>query len=128
MWSEGKMHVIDTAVKHRSEPGFRVRAKPRPRPDPTPSARLEALIALYRHAAAAFDIADATHAPDTREWADAAEADMDALTGLLAHRPATQAEFCAKFEALIPATADDSEFHVLRVLADDARMLIRTTR
>ena len=32
-------------------------------------------------------------------------------------------EFTAKFEALIPSTADDSEFYILRALLEDARTL-----
>jgi hypothetical protein len=46
-----------------------------------------------------------------------------ALEALLDQRPADMAEYHAKFEALIPATENDTEFYVLRVLSADAREL-----
>jgi hypothetical protein len=38
------------------------------------------------------------------------------------------AEYHAKFEAVIPATENDTEFYVLRVLAADARELAEAAR
>ena len=76
---------------------------------------LAALIADYRHCAAAFERVDP--ADPARDAAGAAV--IEARNALLDHRPAALAEFHAKFVALIPATRDDSECYILRHLAED---------
>ena len=48
------------------------------------------------------------------------------MTALVNESPATIADFAAKFRALLEATKDDSEFHILRRLSEDADALVET--
>ena len=90
------------------------------------SPRMARLIAEYRRCAEVLAAID--DAEDPIAWDAAGEAECRALKALLDQPPGTMAEYHAKFETLIPATGDDTEFHILRVLADDARVLAETTR
>src|SRR3954451_8589357 len=85
------------------------------------SPRMVAWIAEYRRLSAITDGFDAAGDLDT--WTDAADTATAAMTALVNERPATIADFAAKFRALLEATKDDSEFHILRRLADDADAL-----
>ena len=96
---------------------------------PTPagiSPRMAHLIAEYRRCAE--DLAAIDHATDAVAWDAAGELECRALEALLDQRPGNMAEYHAKFEALIPATEDDTEFYILRVLAADARELAEAAR
>jgi hypothetical protein len=84
------------------------------------SPRMAGLIAEYQRCAAALAAID--DAADPIAW-EAAEVKCRALEVLLDQRPATMAEFHAKLTVLIPATASDTEFVILRILAEDARLL-----
>jgi len=86
------------------------------------SPRMAALIAEYKRLSAIVDGFDA--AGDFDAWADAADAATAAMTALVNERPATIADFAAKFRALLEATKDDSEFHILRRLSEDADALV----
>ena len=86
------------------------------------SPRMAALIAEYRRLSAIMDGFDA--AGDLDAWADAADAATAAMTALVNERPATMADFAAKFRALLEVTKDDSEFHILRRLSEDADALV----
>jgi hypothetical protein len=88
------------------------------------SPRMAALIAEYKRLSAIVDGLNA--AGDLDAWADAADAATAAMTALVNERPATIADFAAKFRALLEGTKDDSEFHILRRLADDADALAET--
>lgn len=85
------------------------------------SHRLTDLIDEYQTAADALAAIDLDDDPD--DWETAGEVEMKALQALLDYRSSNVAEFYAKFVSLIPATQDDSEFYILRALADDARKL-----
>lgn len=85
------------------------------------SPRMAALIAEYKRLSAILDSIDVAGNLDA--WADAADAATAAMTALVNERPATMADFAAKFRALLEVTKDDSEFHILRRLADDADAL-----
>ena len=90
------------------------------------SPRMACLIAEYRRRAEALAAID--DAADPVAWDAAGEVECRALKALLDERPAHLADYHAKFCALIPATGDDTEFHILRVLADDAAWLAETAR
>ena len=90
------------------------------------SPRMALLIAEYRRCAEIFAATD--YATDAAAWDAAGDLECRALEALLDQRPANMAEFTAKFEAVIPATENDTEFHVLRVLAADARALAEAAR
>jgi len=87
------------------------------------SPRMAALIAEYKRLSAIADSVDEARNLDA--WADAADAATAAMTALVNERPATIADFAAKFRALLEGTKDDSEFHILRRLADDADALAK---
>ena len=84
------------------------------------------LIAEYRRCAEALAARD--YATDPVAWDAAGDLESRALEALLDRRPANMAEYHARFEAVIPATGNDTEFHILRVLADDARALAEAGR
>jgi len=86
------------------------------------SPRMAALIAEYKRLSAIADSVDEARNLDA--WADAADAATAAMTALVNERPATIADFAAKFRALLEATKDDSEFHILRRLSEDADALV----
>jgi hypothetical protein len=88
------------------------------------SPRMVALIAEYKHLSAILDGLNADE--DLDAWADAADAATTAMTALVNERPATMADFAAKFRALLEVTKDDSEFHILRRLSEDADALVET--
>jgi hypothetical protein len=90
------------------------------------SPRMAHLIAEYRRCAEALAATD--YATDPVVWDAAGDLESRALEALLDQRPANMAEYHAKFEALIPATENDTEFYVLRVLAADARELAEAAR
>jgi hypothetical protein len=90
------------------------------------SPRMAHLIAEYRRCAEALAATD--YATDPVAWDTAGDLESRALEALLDQRPANMAEYHAKFEAVIPATENDTEFYVLRVLAADARELAETAR
>jgi hypothetical protein len=85
------------------------------------SPHLAEMIGKYQTAADALAAIDDVTNPEA--WDAAAEIEMQALQVLLDHRSASMAEFCAKFETLIPATVDDSEFYILRALLSDVHDL-----
>jgi hypothetical protein len=84
------------------------------------------LIAEYRRCAEALAATD--YVTDPVAWDAAGDLESRALEALLDQRPANMAEYHAKFEAVIPATENDTEFYVLRVLAADARELAEAAR
>ena len=90
------------------------------------SPRMAHLIAEYRRCAETFAATD--YVTDPVAWDAVGDLESRALEALLDQRPANMAEYHAKFEALIPATENDTEFYVLRVLAADARELAETAR
>jgi hypothetical protein len=90
------------------------------------SPRMAHLIAEYRRCAEALAATD--YATDPVAWDAAGDLESRALEALLDQRPANMAEYHAKFVALIPATENDTEFYVLRVLAADARELAEAAR
>jgi hypothetical protein len=85
------------------------------------SPRMAGLIAEYQRCAAALAAIDDD--ADPIAWEAAGEVECRALEALLDRRPANIAEFHAKLTVLIPATASDTEFVILRILAEDARLL-----
>jgi len=90
------------------------------------SPRMAHLIAEYRRCAEALAATD--YATNPVAWDAAGDLESRAQEALLDQRPANMAEYHAKFEALIPATENDAEFHILRVLAADARELAEAAR
>jgi hypothetical protein len=90
------------------------------------SPRMAHLIAEYRRCAEALAATD--YATDPVAWDVVGDLESRALEALLDQRPANMAEYHAKFVALIPATENDTEFYVLRVLAADARELAEAAR
>ena len=88
------------------------------------SPRMAALIAEYRRLSSIMESFDTVRNLDA--WADAADAATAAMTALVNERPATIADFAAKFRALLEVTKDDSEFHILRRLSEDADALVET--
>ena len=90
------------------------------------SPRMAHLIAEYRRCAEALAARD--YATDPVAWDAAGDLESRALEALLDQRPANMAEYHARFEAVIPATENDTEFYVLRVLAADARELAEAAR
>ena len=90
------------------------------------SPRMAHLIAEYRRCAEALAATD--YVTDPVAWDAAGDLESRALEALLDQRPGNMAEYHAKFVALIPATENDTEFYVLRVLAADARELTEAAR
>lgn len=90
------------------------------------SPRMAHLIAEYRRCAEALTATD--YATDPVAWDVVGDLESRALEALLDQRPANIAEYQARFDALIPATENDTEFYVLRVLAADARALTEAAR
>ena len=90
------------------------------------SPRMAHLIAEYRRCAEALAATD--YATDPVAWDVVGDLESRALEALLDQRPANMAEYYARLEALIPATENDTEFYVLRVLAADARDLAEAAR
>jgi hypothetical protein len=90
------------------------------------SPRMAHLIAEYRRCAETLATTD--YAMDMPAWDAAGKLECRAQEALLHQRPGNMAEYHAKFEALIPATENDTEFYVLRVLAADARELAEVAR
>jgi hypothetical protein len=90
------------------------------------SPRMAHLIAEYRRCAET--LAAIEYATDAVAWDAVGDLESRALEALLDQRPANMAEYHTKFEALIPATENDTEFYVLRVLAADARELAEAAR
>lgn len=88
----------------------------------TVSPRMAGLIAKFTETSAALEVIDCDEAP--MAWEAAAKASEDALNSLVYERPASLADFAAKMDALAKLMSDeDSELHVFRQLAEDARSL-----
>jgi hypothetical protein len=90
------------------------------------SPRMAHLIAEYRRCAET--LAAIEYATDAVAWDAAGDLECRVLEALLDQRPGNMAEYHAKFEAVIPATENDTEFYVLRVLIADARELAEAAR
>jgi hypothetical protein len=90
------------------------------------SPQMAHLIAKYRRCAEILAATD--YVTDAVAWDAAGDQESRALEALLDQRPANMAEYHAKFDALIPATGNDTEFYILRVLAADARELAEAAR
>lgn len=96
---------------------------------PAPGAsitRLAARIAEFDRLTVALNAID--HYDQPMQWNDVADRRCRALEALLDHRPADIAEFGDKFQALITFTAEDTDFTVLRLLAEDIRALAKAAR
>jgi hypothetical protein len=89
------------------------------------SPRMARLIAEYRRCAEALAATDYT---TDAAWDAAGDLECRAFEAPLDQRPTNMAEFTARFVAVILATGNDNEFHVLRVLAADARELAEAAR
>jgi hypothetical protein len=82
---------------------------------------MPALIGAFERLTAELDACD--YWVDPMGWDAIADRRCRALEALLDERSASVAEFADKFEALISITAEDTDFTVLRLLADDIRAL-----
>jgi hypothetical protein len=96
------------------------------RADHSISPRMAQLIAEFRHREA--DLSAIDDAVNPIAWDAAADLEIQALKALLAESPRNIAEFTAKLETLLRATENDTELHILRVLAADVRTLVEAGR
>ncbi|UEM08162.1 hypothetical protein JL101_036320 (plasmid) [Skermanella rosea] len=88
----------------------------------TVSLRMAGLIAKFVETSAALEAIDCDESP--MAWEAAAKASEAAFNSLVYEHPASLADFAAKMDALAKLMSEeDSELHVFRQLAEDARLL-----